>query len=218
MSSARPAAGGGRWVSVTPERLERWLEGFARRHGPVRWEAVADQVTVVGADGALAACQVPFPPLAIDDQAPFGGLVGHACAERVVGVVLVRLGGFAVGVFDGERPRRSATGSRPVHGRAAAGGWSQRRFARRREQQAREALAAAADAAARVLLPVAAELAAVVGGGDRRAVAAVLADRRLAGLRPLLVPAVLEVPEPRRAVLEAAPALFRAVRIRVSDP
>jgi Actinobacteria/chloroflexi VLRF1 release factor len=218
MASARPAAGGGRWVSVAPERLERWLEGFASRHGPLRWEPAADQVTVTGGDGAVAACQVPFPPLAVVDQAPFGGLVEHACAERVVGVVLVRLGGFAVGVFDGERLRRSASGSRPVHARAAAGGWSQRRFARRREQQARVALAAAADAAAGVLLPAAAELAAVVGGGDRRAVAAVLADSRLAALRPLLVSRALDVPEPRRAVLEAAPARFRAVRIRVSDP
>jgi hypothetical protein len=217
MPSARLASGD-RWVSVAPERLERWLEGFAQRHGPVRWEAAADQVTVTAADGAVAACQVPFPPLEVLDQAPFGGLVEHAGADRVVGVVLVRLGGFAVGVFDGERLRKSAVGSRPVHGRAAAGGWSQRRFARRREQQGRVALVAAADAAATVVLPAATELEAVVGGGDRRAVAAVLADSRLAPLRALLVPQTLDVPEPRRAVLDAAPSLFRAVRIRVSDP
>jgi hypothetical protein len=166
----------------------------------------------------VAACQVPFPPLQVVAEAPFGGLAGHACAERVVGVVLVRLGGFAAGVFEGERLRHGSVGSRPVHGRAAAGGWSQRRFARRREQQGRVALAAAADAAATVLLPAAAELEAVVGGGDRRALAAVLADGRLAPLRPLLVARILDVPEPRRSVLEAAPARFRAVRIRVSDP
>jgi hypothetical protein len=202
-------------VGVAPERLERWLDGFAGRHGPPRWDATAEQVTLTAEDGAVAELRVPFPPLAVDGQAPFGGLVEHARAERVVGVVLVRLGGFAVGVFDGERLRASRCGSRPVHGRAAAGGRSQRRFARRREGQARVALAAAADAAAVVLLPVAAELAAVVGGGDRRALAAVLADRRLAPLRPLLVADVLDVPEPRRSVLESAPARFRAVRVRL---
>jgi hypothetical protein len=218
MAGTRPAAGGGRWVSVAPERLEGWLARFAGRHGPLRWDAAADQVTVTAADGAVAACQVPFPPLVAVEGAPFAGLVGHACAERVVGVVLVRLGGFAAGVFDGERLRVSARGSRPVHARAAAGGWSQRRFARRRQGQARLALAAAADAAARVLLPVAGELVAVVAGGDRRAVAEVLGDSRLLALRPLLVAGVLDVPEPRRAVLEATPALFRAVRIRLPGP
>jgi hypothetical protein len=215
MTTARPAAGGGRWVRVPPERLERWLDGFAGRHGPLRWDAATEQVTVTAADGAVAELRVPFPPLAVSGQAPFGGLVEHARAERVVGVVLVRLGGFAVGVFEGERLRASKCGSRPVHGRAAAGGRSQRRFARRREGQARVALAAAADAAAAVLLPVAAELGAVVGGGDRRALASVLADRRLAPLRALLAGDVLDVPEPRRAVLESAPALFRAVRVRL---
>ena len=142
-------------------------------------------------------------------------LLAEIARDHVVSVLLVRLGGYAVGVFDGERLRASKSGSRPVHGRAAAGGRSQKRFARRREGQARVALAAAADAAAMVLLPVAGELAAVVGGGDRRALAAVLADRRLAPLRPLLVDEVLDVPQPRRSVLESAPARFRAVRVRL---
>jgi hypothetical protein len=218
MARARPAAGGGRWVSVAPERLERWLDGFARRHGPLRWDAASEQVTVTAADGAVARCRVPFPPLAVTAGAPFGGLIEHARAERVVGVALVRLGGFAVGVFEGERLRASHCGSRPVHGRAAAGGWSQHRFARRREGQARLALAAAADAVAKVLLPAVGELAAVVGGGDRRALAAVLEDSRLAALRPLLVAGVLDVPEPRRAVLGSTPQLFRAVQIRLPQP
>jgi hypothetical protein len=218
MARARPAAGGGRWVSVAPERLERWLDGFARQHGPLRWEAATDSVTVTAADGAVAECRVPFPPLAVATEAPFGGLIEHACAERVVGVALVRLGGFAAGVFEGERLRASRCGSRPVHGRAAAGGWSQQRFARRREGQARLALAAAADAVAEVLLPAAGELAAVVRGGDRRALAVVFADGRLAALRPLLAADVLDVPQPRRAVLEAAPALFRMVRVRLLEP
>lgn len=215
MTTARAVAGGGRQVSVAPERLERWLDGFARRHGPLRWDAAAEQVTVTAADGAVAQLLVPFPPLAVAGQAPFGGLLDHALADRVVGVLLVRLGGFAAGVFDGQRLLASKRGSRPVHGRAAAGGRSQHRFARRREGQARVALAAAADAAAHVLLPAAGDLAAVVRGGDRRALATVLADPRLAPLHPLLAADVLDVPEPRRSVLETAPALYRAVRVRL---
>jgi hypothetical protein len=109
-------------------------------------------------------------------------------------------------------------GSRPVHGRAAAGGWSQHRFARRREGQARTALEAAAEAAVTVLLPALGALDAVVAGGDRRAVDGVLADPRLGPLHPLLTPRLLEVPDPRRRVLEDAARRFRAVSIRVVEP
>ena len=81
--------------------------------------------------------------------------MAHAVAARTIGVLLVRLGGYAVGVFAGSPPRlvSSKTGSRPVHGRSAAGGWSQHRFARRRENQAATALRAAADAAAGIFGP-----------------------------------------------------------------
>jgi hypothetical protein len=105
-----------------------------------------------------------------------------------------------------------------VQGRSAAGGWSQQRFARRRAGQARVAAEAAADVAAAVLLPAVGDLDAVVLGGDRRAVADVLDDARLAPLRPLVGPPHLDVPDPRRRVLEQAPELFRRVRIRVIDP
>ncbi|WP_142259377.1 acVLRF1 family peptidyl-tRNA hydrolase [Thermopolyspora flexuosa] len=145
-------------------------------------------------------------------------LIAHANRPRRVGVLLVRLGGFAAGVFDGERLVASKVGARHVQGRTAAGGWSQQRFARRREKQANEALRAAADVAARVLAPRLAELHAVVLGGDRRAVDALRGDPRLAGVFALAAPPFLTVPDPKLAVLESTPALFRAVRIRVLDP
>jgi peptide subunit release factor 1 (eRF1) len=130
----------------------------------------------------------------------------------------VRLGGHAVGVAEGDRLVVSKVGSRPVHGRNAAGGWSQQRFARRRDGQVRVALQAAADTAARVLVPHAASLEAVVLGGDRSAAEAVLEDARLAPLRPLVTGRVLDVPDPRLAVLEQAVPRARAVRVRVVDP
>ena len=202
----------GREVSVAPERLAGWLDRFAARHGGLSGSAAAPEVVVLtAADGSVAECRVPFPPLLGDD------LVGHALAERRVGVLLVRLGGHAAGVFAGERLVASKVGSRLVHGRSAAGGQSQQRFARRREGQVRVALAAAADVAAAVLVPVAGTLDAVVLGGDRRAADAVLADPRLAPLRPLAVAARLDVPDPRLKVLQATPALFRAIRIRVTE-
>ncbi len=203
---------------MSPERLAGWLAGFAERHGPATWQVTAAEVTGTAQDGAVAACAVPFPPLAVDGGDPYGGLAAHALLRRRVGVLLVRLGGYAAGVFDGTDLAASKVGSRQVHGRNAAGGQSQQRFARRREGQVRVALGEAADVAARILVPAAGTLDAVVLGGDRRAVTTVLADPRLAVLRPLVVDRMLDVADPRLRVLQGTPPLFRAVRITVTDP
>lgn len=226
--ASRPAAGGGRWVEVAPERLAHWLDGFADRHGAVAWHATGEQVSLVAADGARAEVEVPFPPLSGMGIAGAGtgdrgtvaartALLAHVARPRRIGVLLVRLGGFAAGVIEGDAAPRGATGSRPVHGRAAAGGWSQHRFARRREGQVRLALTAAADLAVRVLVPEARAMDAVVTGGDRAALGHVLDDPRLAPVKALVVRPVLDVPDPRRSVLDAMPARVRAVRIRVVD-
>jgi hypothetical protein len=143
----------------------------------------------------------------------------HARADRTVGVLLVRLGGYAVGVFTGPDAQLAASkvGSRLVHGRSAAGGTSQHRFARRREKQAREALGAAADTAAKVFTPFMGQLDAVVLGGDRRAIAGLRDDPRLRPYFNLAVDRFLSVPDPRLAVLRGTPKLFRAIRIRLTE-
>ncbi len=211
-----------RRTEVAPERLAGWVERFAAAHGGVTARLEGDEVVLAAVDGGLARLTVPFPPLRAAAGEVDGALVmsmtAHAVAERRVGVLLVRLGGHAAGVFEGSRLVASKVGSRQVHGRSAAGGWSQQRFARRREGQVRVALAAAADVAARILVPEVPRLDAVVLGGDRRSVDSVLADPRLAALRALVAPPLLDVPDPRQAVLEATAARFRAVRVEVVDP
>ena len=214
--TSRPAAGGGRWVEVPPERLARWLTGFAERHDGATTSYDGASVRLRGGDGAMADVEVPFGPLAGADQVG-QALVLHCLRERRIGVLLVRLGGHAAGVFEGRRLVSSKVGSRQVHGRSAAGGWSQQRFARRREGQVFVALAAAADNAVTNLLPQAPTLEGVVVGGERTAVDAVLADRRLAALRPLVTGRLLDVPDPRLVVLRGAGDLARLVQIRVLD-
>ena len=235
---------GARWVEVPPERLVRWVENFTLRHGPAVAEPGREVVVLRARDGAAAACHPPFPPLP-QPRASEGELAGlpgelaglpgesgpdpvqqaelmaaHAAADRTVGVLLVRLGGYAVGVFTGDPPQLAAskTGSRLVHGRAAAGGWSQHRFARRRDNQAAAALRAAADTALAVLGPYEGRLDAVVLGGDRRTMAGVRADPRLAPFIALAAERFLTVPDPRLAVLKDTPRLFRATRIRLTEP
>jgi hypothetical protein len=219
-----PAAGGGRWVDVPPERLVSWIVTFTQRHGAgsVTDDAAGATVTFNAADGAVAECHPPFPPLrpagSDDPAAGAEGIVAHATAERTVGVLLVRLGGYAVGVFAGSPPRlvSSKAGSRLVHGRSAAGGWSQHRFARRRENQAATALRAAADAAAGIFRPH--HLDALVLGGDKRSVSGLRGDPRLAPYLGLATDRFLTVPDPRLAVLKETPRSFLAIRIRLTEP
>jgi peptide subunit release factor 1 (eRF1) len=208
---------------VPPERLGRWLERWAAEHGgAARTATQPGRVTVWGADEGWVRAEPPFPPLprAAVGEAPglvIAPLLEHAARDRVVGVLLVRLGGYAAGVFSGVRLVDSKVGSRLVHGRNRKGGSSSGRFARRRENQARDALADAADVAARILLAHADDLEHVVLGGDRRALATVLEDPRLRRLQRLASERILDVPDPRLDVLRATPARFRATLLRVSS-
>jgi hypothetical protein len=210
-------------IEVPPERLAAWLDRWAGEHGGgVRTETLPGRVTFTAADAATVMCEPPFPPLAgpngaLETFAP-GALVAHAARDRVVGVLLVRLGGYAAGVFSGRRLVTSKVGTRHVQGRTSAGGQSQGRYGRRREGQARVAHDAAADVAAEVLLANADDLDAVVLGGDRFALAAVLEDRRLRRFAPITTDRVLDVPDPRLAVLRSTPDRFRATLMHTLDP
>ena len=198
---------------VPPERLERWLDRWQEQHGGVASARTGpERITLTGGDGAVLECDPPFPPLA-ENARGVEGLLAHVRRERVVGVLLVRLGGNAAGVFAGRRLVDSKVDNRLVHGRHKKGGSSQRRFERRREGQARLALEQAADTAVRVLLPHRRDLDALVIGGDRPALQEVMGDVRLRPLRALLAEGVLDVPEPRLRVLEATPDAFLATRL-----
>jgi hypothetical protein len=221
-----------RSVDVDADRVARWLENFTERNGaPVELTATADGARAVAGNGTVADLVVPFAHKWTPPDGPDGPRTGparivltralgtHALAERTVGVLLVRLGGQAAGVFVGDRLQDSKIEHRLVQGRTAAGGRSQQRFARRRANQADAVRADAADIAVRVLMPHLDKLDALVLGGERSSVDKVLADPRLARLREVPTePRFLTVPDPRHRVLLSTPALFCSVRIRLTDP
>jgi Actinobacteria/chloroflexi VLRF1 release factor len=139
-------------------------------------------------------------------------------AAPTVAVVLVRLGGYAVGVFEGEKLVVSKVGSRFVKNRHKKGGSSANRFRRRRGEQERELVDAAAAEAARVLGPWQSRVEHVALGGDRSAVTRVLEARAdLAWLQPLALERFFDVPEPRLRVLEALPYQLYAAKV-VEEP
>lgn len=223
-----------RWVDVPGERFPGWVASFAVRHAAgaagepaaaLATERGPHTVTFTGPDGAVAVCHPPFPeslrwPGGADGPGELAAVcAAHAQVPRTVGVLLARLGGYAAGVFSGYPPAlaESKVGSRLVHGRSAAGGWSQHRFARRREKQASEAMNAAAAAAAAVF-GRGPRLDAVVLGGDKRAVAELRDEPRLAPYLALATERFITVPDPKRSVLDGAPRLYLAVRIKLTEP
>jgi peptide subunit release factor 1 (eRF1) len=223
MSRTRQAAGGGRAVEVDPARLAGWFERFAARNDGVATTSFgAGEVVVSAHNGTTATARVPFPPLpggveGVREGLAVGALVEQANRPRRIGLLLVRLGGHSLGIAEHGSVLLSRTDRHHVHGRSAAGGWSQQRFARRREGQARQALRAAAEDAVEVLLPRLPEVDAIVLGGDRRALDELRADRRLAPLFAAAASPVLDIGEPRRTVLEEAARRAIAVEIVVRE-
>ena len=216
MTAPPPSA---RRLTVPAARIRRWLDGFIDRHGDGGVVLETDRLVLRGQDDSVAWLQIPFPPFAstastttevLDDFA------GHVERDRRVAALLVRRGGHAVGVFQGDHLTSSKVGSRYVQGTTKAGGWSQQRFANRRANQSRAAFEKAADDAVTYLLPAVGKLDALVTGGDRPAIDTVLADVRLQNLAALRLEPNLSVPDPRQAVLVAMPEQFRAVRIAIS--
>ena len=201
---------------MAPERLGRWLDGVADRHGALDPRPDGAGVAVTCADGTTLTLTAPYgwtpgPPL-------LAAFTAAARAPRRTGVLLVRRGRWAVGVFAGAELEVSKVDSRLVQGRTAAGGWSQQRFARRRGNQTDAVVGHAADTAARVVAPHAAGLDALATGGDRGLVEEVLADPRLRALAALPRLAPLDVGEPTKVVLLGTPAQFRAVLVHIVEP
>ena len=202
---------------MAPERLGRWLDGVAERHGPfsdVRLEGGVVHVTC--ADTTTVSLRAPFawePGPAL-----LTSFTAAAREPRRSAVLLVRRGRWAVGVFDGADLVVSKVDARQVQGRTAAGGWSQQRFARRRGHQTDAVVAHAVETAVRVLLPHAGSVEALFTGGDRGLVDDVLADQRLAPLAVLRRESALDVGEPTKAVLVETPQRFRAVDVHIREP
>jgi hypothetical protein len=202
---------------VTPERLGKWLDGVAERHGPFTDVVLADgAVRVTCDDTTTVSLRAPF------DWTPGPALLSTFTAAarqpHRAAVLLVRRGRWAVGVFDGCDLVVSKVDARQVQGRTAAGGWSQQRFARRRGNQTDAVVEHAVETAVRVLLPHAASVAALFTGGDRGLTDEVLADPRLRPLAVLRREPALEVGEPTKAVLLETPTQFRAIQVHIVEP
>ena len=194
-----------------------WVNGFAERHGAVTWPSPVSSValSLSATDGAIAVLEpfvscVRVTPVVVEE------LAAWAVAPMRVALVLVRRGGYAVGLGKGADLVAHKAGTRYVQSRTAAGGWSQQRFARRRNNQADALVGSVIEHTMRIVLASTSE--ALVVGGDKALVRDVLADARLARLARLPRRELFDLPDPKLSVLEQALRRGRAVRINLTEP
>ena len=95
------------------------------------------------------------------------GLRALLDAELVIGIVLLRLGRYAVGVLRGDALVASKVGSRYVKRPHRAGGSSQRRFERSRERLVRELFDKTCEIAGEVFSPFDGGIDHILMGGER---------------------------------------------------
>jgi hypothetical protein len=210
-----PSPADGRVVSVSPERLPGWLDGFAARHGQPTATPAEGRLLLVSPDGATASIRLDWGPLTGDD--PLAQVVAAAARPRVAAALIVRRRAHAIGVFSGEQLMVGRHDHHYVQSRTKAGGWSQQRYARRRGNQAERAYQEAAEDAVAVLVPRLAELELVATGGDQTAVTQVLGEPALAGVAALPRVRVDGVPDPNAGVLASFGKRLREVRITLNE-
>jgi hypothetical protein len=202
---------------VPAARLGGWVDRFVAGHGGADLRRDADgRPRLVARDGTTAVCD-----LVVDDTRAYddaAGLVAWAQRPHPYALLLVRRGGWAVALAEGTRIGISRVGTRYVQGRTKAGGWSQKRYARRRARQADSVVDAAVGAAAELLGGQPGDRRRLlVTGGDRLLLRDTLAGLERTGTGLTVADRRLDVPDPRRRVLDEAAVSACAVRVAVYD-
>jgi hypothetical protein len=149
-----------------------------------------------------------IPPFPLDhgsqstgvDTSPLRALMQK---KFTLGVVLLRLGRYSVGVFKGDVLLTSKTDTRYVKGRHSAGGTSQRRFARIRQKQIYELFVKACSVTEEKLGPFEKEMDHIFLGGERHTLTDFLKECPfLRRMESRIAKRILLVGEPRRRELE----------------
>ncbi len=120
-------------------------------------------------DERVVAVEPPFPleETAVSRGADTGDIARLLDEELRLAVVLLRLGKYSVGIFEGDKLVASKTDTRHVKSRHRKGGSSQRRFERSRERLIREIYDAACKTARNVFEPYQDRIDYVLMGGER---------------------------------------------------
>jgi hypothetical protein len=211
-------AGGGKAVTLClPPRLPSGDVQMVCREGDIPPDVHPQMIKL--AAGSKTGCYVFWsqaqkcllmPPFPTTEQQPalsvdLDRLRSRLERDHLIALVLVRLGAYAVGVARGEKLLTSKVGTGLVHGRHRQGGSSAHRFERHRDKQIEAFLNRVCGHVREQLGPYLKSLDYIVYGGARDTI------QLLRKYCPLLMklptpelPPLLDIPDPRRAVLEAA--------------
>lgn len=125
--------------------------------------------------------------------------------DYLIGLVLVRLGSYAIGVCRGEELIESKVGTGLVHGRHKKGGSSAHRFERHRDKQIEYFLTRVCERSRQHLEPYVKSFDYLVYGGARTTLT--LLKKQCPFFNSIttsVLPPLLDIPEPRQKALEAA--------------
>lgn len=153
---------------------------------------------------------VILPPFPIKQRLIFQGLEISLLEnvlkrDSLIGIVLIRLGSYAIGVCRGETLISSKAGTGLVHSRHRQGGSSANRFRRHREKQMETFFIRVCGHIKEHLGPYVDVFEYAVFGGARTTVELLQKDCPiLQKLEDRLLPSLLDIPDPRQYVLEEA--------------
>jgi hypothetical protein len=149
----------------------------------------------------------PFPVTEeyITDGYDVAPLRSPLSRDYLIGLVLVRLGSYSVGVCRGTELIDSKTGTGLIHARHHKGGSSQARFARHREKQIEQFLIRVCGHARERVEPHARSLDYLVYGGARTTILMLRKQCPFLGrFDDRVLRMLLDIPDPRKPVLERA--------------
>jgi hypothetical protein len=160
-----------------------------------------------------------LPPFPVAEDAIYQGvetepILSMLQVDYVIAIILVRLGSYAIGAIQGERLLASKVGTGLVHSRHRQGGSSSQRFRRRRENQIDEFLSRVCERMQQHIGDYLRRADYVVYGGARTTTELLRKEcPLLRGLERRELPPLLDITDPRQAVLEAAVSRVWSSRI-----
>ena len=191
-----------------------WRERIARLRGTPE-ENGCGLVGLRAGDRALVIAP-PFPVTESSEHDSWNDLPLWSLLyeERLVGVVLVRLGRYSVAVYRGEGLASSKTDKRYVKGKHHAGGTSQLRYTRVREGQMRRLYVKVCETVRAQFEPLAGELDYVVLGGEKFTLNGFLkVCPRLEGYKSITLKRRLNIRDPKRDTLDDLGSMLHESRV-----
>ncbi len=165
----------------------------------------------------LAALMPTFPIIAASESDSFDTLRSFISEPVTLGIILLRLGHFAVGIAENGQLVTTKTGSRYVKGQHRKGGQSSSRFRRNREKWIRELFDQAGEIARSRFRDYPGRIDHLALGGDRVVLGQFLKRVKLpADLAERVLPVRLPVTRPGRDALDSA--VHDAWSFRVFEP